>query len=246
VNRIMPIRFVLVRPVTPGNVGATARALKNMGFESLWIVDPAVHGIAATHEARYMAHGAEDVLARAHEVRDLDAALAGCRWVVGTSRRTGRDRLAPLAPRDFAAAVRAAAERRPLAILFGSEEDGLARAELARCHDLVRIPAARDQPSLNLAQAVLVVAYELAMAERSAPSLSTARTEAPAEELEAMFEHLRTMLLEIGYLRAHSGHVRLLALRRLLTRARPTPVEVRLIRGICRRTLHAVRRRPAV
>jgi len=237
----MLIRFVMVRPATPGNVGAAARALKNMGFDALWIVDPVIRNVATTHEARYMAHGAEDVLERAREVPDLGAALAGCRWVVGTSRRVGRRRIAPLTPRAFAAAVNGAAERRPLAVLFGPEEDGLVRDELARCHDVVRIPTARGQPSLNVAQAVMILAYELAMA--ALPAVARAnRAEAPAEVQEAMIEHVRAVLEEVGYLRAHSGHVRMLAIRRILARARLAPDEVRLIRGICRKVARAVER----
>lgn len=237
----MTIRFIMVRPATAGNVGAAARALKNMGFDGLWIVDPVRANVVTTHEARYMAHGAEDVLENARVVRHLDAALAGCRWIVGTSRRIGRQRVPPRTPRDFAAACRAAPDRRPLAVLFGPEEDGLGRAELARCHDIVRIPTARGQPSLNVAQAVMILAYELAAPAESHPR-SAAHREAPAEEQEAMVEHLRVMLQEVGYLRPHSGHVRLLALRRILARARLSTDEVRLIRGICRKVLHAVRR----
>lgn len=241
------IRFVLVRPATAGNVGAAARAVKNMGFTSLWIVDPAIRAVATTHEARYMAHGAEDVIEAAQEVAELDTALAGCRWVIGTSRRVGRHRSRPIAPRELAAAAGAAPERRPLALLFGPEEDGLSNAELARCHDVVRIPTADDQPSLNLAQAVLILAYELAIAGPPSPTAPPrSRLEAPVEAQEAMFEHLRAALLQIGYLRPHSGHRRMLAIRRLFARASLTPLDVRLVRGICRRMLHAAGRRPSV
>ena len=236
-------RFVLVRPGNGGNVGAAARALKNMGFTELWLVAPRAFDRA---EARRMAHGASDVLDAARVVDSLPAALADCRWVVGTTRRAGRRRTATLAPRPFAEAAVAEPRRRPLAVVFGPEEDGLSMAELALCNDVVRIPTSAAQPSLNLAQAVLLLAYELRMARvgKRASGDSETGAEANAGALEQFYEHAEAALLAVGFVRPDTAPHRMLALRKLLGRARPRPGEVRLLRGICRQVLWAVGRAP--
>src|SRR5678815_5119674 len=159
------IRFVLVRPGQGGNVGAAARALKNMGGASLWLVDPRPFDDV---EAVRFAHNATDVLEGARIVATLPEALAECRWIAGATRRGGRRRAITYTPRELARAAVHEPQRRPLAVVFGPEEDGLTMAELSLCHDVVRIPAAPEQPSLNLAQAVLVLAYELYIAHLDA------------------------------------------------------------------------------
>jgi tRNA (cytidine32/uridine32-2'-O)-methyltransferase len=240
------IRIVLVRPEHGGNVGAAARALRNMGLRELVLVAPGTDDAGA---ARAGAHGAEDVLASARTVAALPEALADCRWVAGVTRRTGRRRAAAETPRQFAAAVRSDPERRPLALLFGPERDGLGAADLSLCHDLVTIPSLPPQPSLNLAQAVLVVAYELLLAhiatdpgrvEADHPPLPGPT--ATAAELEGMYEHLEEMLREVGFVQPHTAADRMGDLRRLLARARPGSQEVLLLRGICRQVLWALRR----
>jgi TrmH family RNA methyltransferase len=236
------IRFVLVRPGSGGNVGAAARALKNTAFRSLWLVEPRrVAGV----EAERMAHGATDILRGARRVASLEDALTGCRWVVGATRRLGRRRGTPWTPRALAAAVRGEPGRRPLALVFGPEEDGLGLAELRLCHDLVRIPAAPAQPSLNLAQAVLVLAYELYVHGLETPDAAPPRPapDATLEQLEGMYAHLEAMLLQVGFVRPDTAPARMLALRRVLGRARLRPGDVRLLRGICRQVEWAVRRR---
>jgi TrmH family RNA methyltransferase len=165
---------------------------------------------------------------------------------VGTTRRGGRRRQATLTPRDFALAAREAQlQRRPLAVVFGPEEDGLAGPELTLCHDVVRIPADTAQPSLNLAQAVLLVAYELRMANLGAAGEAPARAlhpEASTAELEQLYAHLEAALLAVQFVRPDTAPHRMLLLRRLLGRARPQPTEVRLLRGICRQVLWAAGR----
>jgi tRNA (cytidine32/uridine32-2'-O)-methyltransferase len=240
------VRFVLVRPGSGGNVGAAARALKNMGFAALDLVDPRPF---EPGEAERLAHNATDVLTRARHLPSLAAAVADCRWVVGTTRRSGRRRRATLAPRDFAAlAGTSHAARRPLAIVFGPEADGLAATDLALCHDIVQIPADRAQPSLNLAQALLILAYELRLAgcgNAPPPAAHPRLPEASAAELEQLYLHLEAALLAVQFVRPDTAPHRILALRRLLGRARPQPSEVRLLRGICRQMLWAATARPA-
>ncbi len=233
-----PIRFVLVRPGSGGNVGAAARALKNMGVGSLWLVDPRPFDAV---EAERLAHGATDVLARARRVATLAEAIGDCRWIVGTTRRAGRQRVAAWTPRAWAEAAHAAPERRPLAVVFGPEEDGLSAAELACCHDIVRIPTHPSQPSLNLAQAVLVLAYEwfVANPRREAAAVAV-RDEARAAELAGLYAHLESMLFGVGYVRPHTAPHRMRVLRDILGRARLGPDEVRLLRGVCHQVLWAV------
>jgi len=228
------VRFVLVRPEHGGNVGATARALKNMGQTELWLVNPQLDDETA---AARLAHGATDVLEAARRVDTLDAAVNDCRWVVGATRRSGRRRATEWTPRDLATAVRAAPERRPLALVFGPEADGLSADDLERCHDLVRIPAASTQPSLNLAQAVLVLAYELFVARAPARSVRPDAAEADNAELEGLYAHFEAMLLAVGFARNDTVPHRMLALRRILGRARLRRGEVRFLRGVCRQAV---------
>jgi TrmH family RNA methyltransferase len=215
-----------------------------MGFSELWLVAPRDFDRS---EARRMAHGAVDVLDRARVADSLDAALADCRWVVGTTRRAGRRRTATLTPRRFAELARMEPRRRPLAVVFGPEEDGLSMAELARCNDVVRVPTSAAQPSLNLGQAVLLLAYELRFARLGSrqDGDSEAGAEASAGVLEQFYAHAEAALLAVGFVRPDTAPHRMLALRKLLGRARPRPGEVRLLRGICRQVLWAVGRAPA-
>ena len=231
------MRFVLVRPENGGNVGAAARALKNMGLGALWLVDPGPFDAA---EARRLAHGATDVLRRAKHCATLDQALADCRWIVGTTRRAGRRRSAAWTPRAWAEAVRAAPDRRPLAVVFGPEADGLSAAELSRCHDLVCIPAHPAQPSLNLAQAVLVLAYEWYLVQGGASPAGVRRSGAAAVELEGLYAHLEAALLAVGFARPETLPAKMLAFRKLLGRSHLKSAEVRLVRGLCRQILWAV------
>lgn len=240
-QRLASIRFVLVRPTHGGNVGAAARALKNMGLSELVLVAPRLNDQA---EAVRMAHNAEDVLAAARTVDTLAAALADCRWSAGTTRRTGERRPASYTPHDFAAAVQATPGRRPLAIVFGPERDGLSGSEIDQCQDVLHIPADRAHPSLNLAQAVVIVAYELYQTALDSPALTDAREpEATAAEIEAQFDQLRHVMLAIGYARPETVEHALRDLRHLLARAGPRHEEIAALRGLWRQTLWAMRQR---
>jgi TrmH family RNA methyltransferase len=184
-----PVRFVLIHPRTPENLGAAARALKNFGqAEWTWVRPP---WNPDDPRARTLAVGAQDVLASARLASSLEDAVADCSWVVGTS---GRARLRPplLDPEAFAAE----AARRPgrVALVFGDERTGLRRDELARCHALTRIPSDPRQPSLNLAQAICVYAYALSRApEQQRRDGRRPGTDAELRRLEGVLEEvLRT------------------------------------------------------
>jgi TrmH family RNA methyltransferase len=220
------VDFVLVRPARPPNVAAACRALKNMGFTSLVLVgtDPGTF----TPTERALAYGAWDVLDGARRCNTLAEAVREAGWVVGT---TGRPDEAALTPRAFALRLRRAGARRT-AVVFGPESHGLTRAERGLCHGLVRIPADPAHPSLNLAQAVLLLAYEARLA--GPPAAALPRPAAPAGDLEAALGQLREALLAVGFLNPQNPDARLAELRRLLARGRPTPREVTLLRGLAR------------
>ncbi len=152
------ISFVLVGPKEPGNIGASARAIKNMGFCNLCLVDPPAR---LTDEARWMACNALDVLDSAETYPDVTSAIRDKAIVVGTSRRTGKRRGVILPVAEGASRIVGIARTGAVAILFGREDRGLLNEEVDECGLILTIPTAKEHRSLNLAQAVLVVAYEL-------------------------------------------------------------------------------------
>lgn len=221
------IRIVLVDAQHPGNVGASARAIKNMGLESLVLVRPRA---PADPEAAARAAGAADVLARATIASTVDEAVAGCGPVFGTTARVRSARWRVLDAREAAAELAAASVSRPAAVLFGGERNGLANDELERCHALVRIPCAAEYGSLNLAQAVQIVAYEIFVA-RGGGGAAEPPPAATIEEMRALESHLERVMRLSGFL--HEGNAAQLGarVRRLIGRAAPDEGEVRILRG---------------
>jgi len=219
----LPLRLVLLRPRNPENLGAVARAMKNFGLADWAICELGTHDFPA---ARRVAVHAEELLDRPRLCRTFDEAVADCSFVVGTSSRKirGQRRLLP-------AEVARAALARPgtTALVFGDERSGLSNAEIDRCDALSSIPAAPDQPSLNLAQAVAIYAWEaraalLGTAARPPAPRAAAATDAELLRLE---ELLRRALREGGFLAGPERHaVRDLAAT--LRRAALTRREARL------------------
>jgi tRNA (cytidine32/uridine32-2'-O)-methyltransferase len=226
------IRIVLVSPSHPGNIGAVARAMKTMCLSRLYLVEPKDFPSA---EATARASGAQDVLKGATLCSDLDAALADCRLVVGASARPRNIAWPALAPGACAARLVAAAVDGPVALVFGREASGLTNAELDRCHYVVSIPSNPPYSSLNLAQAVQVLAYELLQAgatdDRDVPGES-ATARATAGQLSGFFEHLETVLVDIGFLNPRYPRKLMRKLMRLFNRAAPTEEEINILRGI--------------
>ena len=222
------VEIVLVRPSRPANVAAACRAMKNMGLRALWLVGTRPE--LGDEAGRALAYGAWDVLDGARRADSLLEAVSTSVAVVGT---TGLPVAEAWSPRRLAAQAGALAGAGSLSLVFGPEATGLTSAERSLCHRLVRIPTDEAQPSLNLAQAVLLLAYELRLAflatQQAAPD-EDAR--ASAGEVEQAIGELREALLEIGYLDAHNPDRILAELRGLVTRARPTPREVVLLRGL--------------
>jgi len=235
------ISFVLVEPQGPGNIGSCARALANMGLARLVLVSPPDHlGI----EARRMAMGGRAVLEQARIVPTLSQASAEAGLVIGTTRRGGKNR-GPLLDIDAAAAraVEAARGGNEVALVFGREDAGLTTEELDGCGLLATIPADESYPSLNLAQAVLVAAYEIRRAAGAAEPDPEPRALASAREVEAFYAQLAALLEEIGFLNPQNPEEIMHAVRRLFGRAGLEPREVRILRGILSQMQWAAGRR---
>lgn len=236
------VDVVLVRPARPANVAAACRALKNMGLRRLTLVGSSAQAVPA--DARGLAYGAWDVLDGARTADTLAEAVAEATIVVGT---TGRATAEALAPRELAGRLGRTAEGVRVALVFGPEASGLTGLELALCHHLVHIPTDPEQPSLNLAQAVLLLAYELRLSALAAGGEAARLPPGPvatAGEIETVVDDLRTALLAIGYLNPANPEAILSELRHLLLRARVTPREITLLRGMARQIGWAAERLP--
>jgi tRNA/rRNA methyltransferase len=190
------IRVVLVEPQHSGNIGGVARAMKNMALSRLVLVNPADH---LAMEARMMAMHGFDILEQAQIVATLSEAVANVGYVVGTTRRLGKSRQAHQTSRSVAPLILELAASNPVALIFGREDSGLTNAELEQCHELVCIPAHPTFGSLNLAQAVLLVCYELYVTTTS-QSLFIPPTLATVAELERLYHRVREVLRRIGFL----------------------------------------------
>ena len=241
-SRSHAIRFVLVAPRYGGNVGATARVLKNFGFSRMGVVDPR-EGV--DHEqARRMAVDAADVLAMATTHATFDEALAGAATVIGTSRRMGKHRQPHHRLDALAPLVAGLASRGDVALAFGREDHGLADADLDRCTHLVYVPTSAEYPALNVAQTVAIVAYEVRRAlDASDPPVLDADDEALVDHAsrEAMFAHLEEALLTIGFLKTGQLKGMMRRLRRILQRAELSAGDVDVVRGISRQILWLAR-----
>jgi len=227
------IRIVLVNTSHPGNIGAAARAMKTMGLSRLVLVNPQIFPHA---DATSRASGADDLLARAPVCETLDEALAGCGLVIGASARSRRVGVPQLNPRQCATRILDEARSTEVAVLFGREHSGLTNEELSRCHYHMHIPTNPDYSSLNLAAAVQVLAYELRMAcgegQGDAEVDEPHEPVASAEHLEGFYAHLEGTLVEIGFLDPNNPRIMMRRLRRLFNRARPSDVEINILRGI--------------
>ncbi|MDE2149245.1 MAG: RNA methyltransferase [Gammaproteobacteria bacterium] len=223
------IRIVLVGAQHPGNIGAAARAMKTMGLEQLVLVAPR----AFPHpDAAAMAAGSEDLLQRARVVATLDEAVTDCRRVAGTTARRRYLSLPVRTPREWV--EQAAAQDGRIALLFGRERSGLTNAELDRCQTLINIPANPDYASLNLAQAVQLLAYELRIAAGHRRAAAPREVHRPVDqaEMERFYGHLRRVLVAIGFLDPDNPRLLLRRLRLLFARAAPDANEINILRGM--------------
>ncbi|UCG16262.1 MAG: TrmJ/YjtD family RNA methyltransferase [Phycisphaerales bacterium] len=230
------IRIVLVRPKFAGNIGAAARAMANTGLHRLVLVAPQCDPLSA--EARKAGARAEPVLRSARIVRTLTDGLDGVVYAVGTSCRGGLyRRQMQVSPERLAEQAVSRAWHGVVAILFGSEDNGLANDELLTCDAVFRIPSCDAYPSLNLAQAVMITGYELFRAARRAQTRSEPAPPPPAPQADAatisrLMGKYRRALLKIGYLHSENPEHLLFPLRAVLSRAGMTVKEARILMGM--------------
>jgi tRNA/rRNA methyltransferase len=222
------IRIVLARPSHPGNIGATARAMKTMGLRDLWLVTPRhfPHPDAVVRAA-----GADEILAAARVVGSVSDALAGCTLAIAATARH-REMRHDLMDARGAAREAVAAAGAPVAILFGNETAGLTADEAANCRIWAHIPAEAGYSSLNLAAAVQVFVYELRMAcAIAAPAPAPEFAPATIDQVEKLYAHFEARMTASGFYNpANPGRLEL-RLRRLLARARLESEEVNILRG---------------
>jgi tRNA (cytidine32/uridine32-2'-O)-methyltransferase len=231
------IRIVLVNTSHPGNIGAAARAMKNMGLQRLYLVEPKEH---PSLESYSRAAGADDVLGNAVITGSLAEALKGCIWVAGTSARERAVQWQLHDPRDCAALCLDQSVQGDVAIVFGRERTGLTNEELELCNGLVHIPTNPEYSSLNVAAAVQVLCYELRMAwlSYSGTRQETAKAQredmpATVDQLEGMYQHMYQMMEDISFFGKTNPEVIMRRLKSLFNRAQTTKREVAIMRGIC-------------
>lgn len=230
---LQSIHVVLVEPTHPGNIGATARAMKTMGLSRLHIVRPKVFPSA---EATARAAGADDLLSRASTHDDLISAIGQCGWVVGTTNRVRRLPVEELSPPELSLRLLKKARDAEVALVFGRESSGLSNQELEHCHALVTIPTAPGFASLNVASAVQVVGYEILRTLLAGEGKPTGKdSESPTAsvaDMERFFENLETTLVDIGYLDPAAPRHLMRRLRRFFNRAYPDAVELNILMGV--------------
>ncbi|MEX2122344.1 MAG: RNA methyltransferase [Woeseia sp.] len=227
----MTVRIVLVGTTHPGNIGAAARAMKNMGLSELMLVNPR-HFPHADATAR--ASGAEDVLQAARVVGSLTEAISDCHYVAGASARPRTIGWPTMTPRECAERLRKESRGGMVAAVFGPEKAGLTNEDLDRCHTLMTIPASPEFSSLNLAMAVQLLSYELRVAEIDAAAIDNSRDTplASVAELEQFYVHLEQVLIASGFLDPDNPRYLMRRLRRLVARAEPDRNEINILRGI--------------
>lgn len=227
------IRVVLSHTSHPGNIGSVARAMKTMGLTRLVLVNPQAF---PDPEATALASGAADLLDKAYVCHSLDEALADAAHVVGLSARRRELTVPVQSPRELAPVLlQHAAQGEKIALVFGAETSGLSNEEIRRCNHIISIPANPLYSSLNLAQAVQVIAYELRMqCEVDIAHLNEAHTLASYAEIQRFYAHLEQALTDIGFLKPAHPKRLMIRLQRLFNRAKLEQEEVDILRGVLR------------
>lgn len=241
------VHFVLVEPKEPGNIGASARAIKNMGFRNLCLVNPPSE---MTGEGRWFARNAHDILDSAVVCGTIEAAVSDKTVIVGTTRRTGKRRGVIFPAEEGARKVfDIASSGNKVAILFGREARGLFNEEVEECGFMMNIPSSKMQPSLNLSQAVLLIAYELSKAEFSKDFTAGSRPDplypspypsaqalADNRELKTLYERIPHVLELLEYIPKGDRNLKkkiLANLKHFIGRAGLTEWELKMLHGLC-------------
>lgn len=229
------IRIVLVNTSHPGNIGAVARAMKNMHLQNLVLVDPIAEFPSGKAWAR--AAGAVDILDQARRVATLEEAIADCQWVVGASARMRAIPWPLLDARGCAEKLAQESEIHQVAMVFGRENSGLSNDELDKCHHLVHIPCNPEYSSLNLAAAVQVLAYEVHIAHlqqtgKTQLNIPNDYPRITAQQLEGLYQHFEQAMLAIDFFDPDNPRQLMRRLRRLFNRAELDVMELNILRGI--------------
>ena len=230
INFLDHVTIILHRPRFPENIGAAVRAACNMGISRLMLVSP--EDCDLTRILKMATHAAADLVENMEVQSDLRVALKPFHYIVGTTARTGGQRQELKTPREMAEKLVPICTNNRVALLFGPEDRGLTNAQLRYCHAVVTIPTS-DFSSLNLAQAVLILCYELMMAgdkptNQFVPRLATRR------ELDGMYEHLKETFIKINFINLDNPDYWMQNIRRFFSRIGLRARDVKIIRGICR------------
>lgn len=229
--RLKNIRVVLVATTHPGNIGASCRAMKNMGVESLYLVNP---NLTPYPKAVEMASGAHDLLENAVITKTLNEALQDCKLVFATSARPRDISLQGLSPRELGNYISSKPDDTEIAVIFGREHAGLTNEELLQAQYHIHIPSNEKFSSLNLAQSVQVICYELRM-QLLNPEINVQTKQNPIAnhgDVESFLEHLHTVLNKIKFLKPENAKRIMQKLNRLYKRAQLESGEVSILRGI--------------
>ncbi len=225
------ITIVLNKPKYPGNVGSVARCARNMGIEKISVVG---NRDLALEEMRQMAtHFAAGIVDRIQHFDRLDEALARFHYIVGTTSRRGSARGPVVSPREMAARLVDISQDNKVALLIGPEDTGLSNDDLRFCHLLVTIPTSKHNKSINLSHAAMILCYEIFVSHMEPMEAFTSRLAASAE-LEGMYDHMKGLLMKIGFLNPENPEFWMMHIRRFLGRTNLFSKEVKIIRGLCR------------
>ncbi len=234
------IRIVLVGTSHPGNIGASARAMKNMGLSQLVLVNPLEF---PSDQAIWRAVGAADLLEKARVVSSLDEAVADCSLVIGTSARGRRIPWPVFEPRRCADRIAEESPDAEIAIVFGAEKMGLSNEDLHRCNYHLTIPVNPEYSSLNLGAAVQVVSYELRMKQLELLETATVGEMdgwdsefCRADQMEHFYEHLEQTMIDVDFHDPENPRQLMTRLRRLFSRTRLDKMELSILRGILTNT----------
>jgi tRNA/rRNA methyltransferase len=224
------VEIILLRPRYPENIGAAARAIRNMGIGQLVVVSP--ENCDLTRILKMATHVASDVVEEMKVFEGLKDAVAPYQYIVGTTARLGGERQTVFSPPEMVKILGPISRENRIAILFGPEDRGLTNEDIRLCHALVNIPTA-EFSSLNLAQAVMIICYELFKArlrsgQKKVPQL------AERHELEGMYKQLQEILIRVDFIKPDNPDYWMNNMRRFFNRLPLRAKEVRIIRGICR------------
>ncbi len=238
---LQSIRIILVETTHPGNIGSSARAMKNMGLKNLYLVKPKQF---PDEHATAMAVNAHDILTNCVVVNSLSVALQGCKLIFATSARSRSIDLPTSTPYDCAKLLASVESNTQIAIIFGRENTGLTNDELLQCNYHIHIPTNIEYNSLNLSQSVQIMCYEIRMRYLKTPPelIKIYQHTATADELSDFYIHLTELLFAINFFKT-KNHIRIeRRIRRLFNRMHLETLEVRILRGIISKIQYQLKR----